>query len=138
VIRRINIILNNFQIKFKSPQIFIKKYETYKIRSIDYFFNMKFKQKSHSAKYFGSEVTLTKRMQKKNLYQGWPTRGPRAACNPEGNFCGPILDWNSVIFRYFEFFSIVFVKNWPKKSIFLEIFPNTAQRPIWVGHPWSI
>ncbi len=70
------------------------------------------------------------------LGQGWPTRVSRAACGLEKIFCGPILDWNSVIFRYFEWFSTVFVKNWPKKSIFLEIFPNAAQRPIWVGHPW--
>ncbi len=69
------------------------------------------------------------------LEQGWPTRGPRAACGPEKNFCGPNLDWNSAIFRYFGCFFTVFIKIWRKKSIFLEIFPNAAQRPIWVGHP---
>ncbi len=33
------------------------------------------------------------------------------------NFCGPILNWNSVIFRYFGRFTTVFAKNWPKKSM---------------------
>ncbi len=43
----------------------------------------------------------------------------------------------NLMFPYFGFFFTVFVKNWPKKSIFLKSFPNVVQRPIWVGHPWS-
>jgi hypothetical protein len=53
----------------------------------------------------------------------------------ERNFCGPIVDWNSVILRYFGCISSVFVKIWPEKWIFFEIFPNAAHRLIWVGHP---
>ncbi len=33
------------------------------------------------------------------LIQRWPTRGPRAACGPKRNFCGPISNWESAIFR---------------------------------------
>jgi hypothetical protein len=36
-----------------------------------------------------------------------------------------------VIFGYFEWVFTVFVKIWPKKSVFLEIFGNAAQRLIW-------
>jgi hypothetical protein len=45
--------------------------------------------------------------------------------------------WPNLEFKLgdFEYFSTVFVKNWPKKSIFLEIFPNAAQGPIRVDYP---
>ncbi len=58
------------------------------------------------------------------LKQGWPTRGPRAACGPERNFCGPIFDWNSVNFRYFECFPLFFVKIWPKNANIFGNFPK--------------
>ncbi len=42
------------------------------------------------------------------LVQRWPTRGPRAACGPKRNFCGPISNWESAIFRNFGCISSVF------------------------------
>jgi hypothetical protein len=71
-----------------------------------------------------STVLLFNFLFKNQLNQGWPTRGPRAACGPKINFCGSIMNKNLLIFRYFECFFTVFVKNWPKKSIFLEIFSD--------------
>jgi hypothetical protein len=40
--------------------------------------------------------------------QGWPTRGPRAACGPKRNFCGPNSNWVSSIFLNFGCISSVF------------------------------
>jgi hypothetical protein len=61
---------------------------------------------------------------------------PAGRMRPRKEFLRPNLELKLINFSIFLVFFTVFVKIWHKKPIFLEIFTNAAQIPIWVGHPW--
>ncbi len=85
--------------------------------------HLKFPEKKSLRKFEMSQIAKTQTIfwRKDGLSQGWPSRGP------ESNFCGPILDWNSVIFRYFECFFFSFCQKLAQKvNISNKKFRNSA------------